>query len=91
MTSSDEAVWINDTGFSNVVAADVAILLICVQSHEKASKRENWSPDLQIIASEAMACGPSTRLALALRASTWLKSQWAEVTKQAGQVGDKAC
>ena len=91
LESSDEALWKNESGLATVVAADVAILQLCVLAHEKALKKERWSSDLHVVAADAIACGPCTRLALALRANTWLKSQWAEVTRQAGNVGDKAC
>ena len=91
MTSSDEGQWKNDSGLATVIAADVAILGLCLRAHDNSANKQRWSPDDQVAAANAIKGGPSTRLALALRANTWLKSQFAEVTKQSSNVGDKAC
>jgi hypothetical protein len=40
MNSTDEGSWKNKSGLATSIAADVAILQLCVLAHEKAGKKE---------------------------------------------------
>jgi ribosome-binding protein aMBF1 (putative translation factor) len=77
----------NTSGFSTLMAIDLQVILQCVHAAQKSSKSEDWSAEEQQDASFAIAAPITTRLSLALRSSQWLKNQFAELQRQAGQVG----